>query len=96
MGVDENETLSNWQDSLIETLKMLAIENWPVAMDGMASPPEISGKATDVKLTIYIVPNKTPHECFAGSVEEDVFKAGSAQTGARFKNTLIGLVEKIG
>jgi hypothetical protein len=96
MGVDENETLSNWQDSLIETLKMLAIENWPVAMDGMASPPEISGKATDVKLTIYIVPNKTPHECFAGSVEADVFKAGSAQTGARFKNTLIGLVEKIG
>jgi len=96
MGVDENETLSNWQDSLIEALKMLAIENWPVAMDDMASPPEISGKATDVKLTIYIVPNKTPHECFAGSVEAEVFKVGSAQTGIRYKNTLIGLVEKIG
>lgn len=96
MGVDENETLSNWQDSLIETLNMLAIENWPVAMDDMSSPPKISGKATDVKLTIYIVPNKTPHECFAGSVEADVFKAGSAQTGTRLKNTLIGLVGKNG
>jgi hypothetical protein len=96
MGVDENETLSNWQDSLTKTLEMLATENWPVAMDDMASPPEISGKATDVKLTIYIVPNKTPHDCFAGSVEADVLKAGSAQTGTRFKNTLIGLVERIG
>jgi hypothetical protein len=96
MGVDENETLSNWQDSLIEALKILAIENWPVATDDMASPPEISRKATDVKLTIYIVPNKTPHECFAGSVEADVLKAGSAQTSTHFKNTLIGLVEKNG
>ena len=96
MGVDENETLSNWQDGLIEALKRLAIENWPVSIDAMASPPEISGKATDVKLTIYIVPNKTPHECFAGAVEADVFKAGSAQRGTQFKNTLIGLVEKNG
>ena len=96
MGLDENETLSIWKDGLIEILKMLAIENWPVSMDAMASPPEISGKTTDVKLTIYIVPNKTPHECFAGAVEADVFKAGSAQTGTQFKNTLIGLVEKNG
>jgi len=96
MGGDENETLSNWQHDLIETLKMLAIENWPVATENMASPPEISGKATDVKLTIYIVPNKTPHECFADPVEADVLKAGSVQTGTHFKNTLIGLVEKNG
>jgi hypothetical protein len=65
-----------------------------VSMDNMANPPEISGKATDVKLTIYIVPNKIPHKCFSGCVETDAFKAGSVQTGTQFKNTLIGLVEK--
>jgi hypothetical protein len=96
LGVDKNETFSNWQNSLIKTIEMLATENWPVSMDDMASPPEISGKETNVKLTVYIVPNKTPHECFADRVDTDVFQAGSAQTSTRFKNTLIGLVEKSG
>ena len=94
MGVEKNETLSNWQDGLIKTLEVLATENWPMSMDNMANPPEISGKATDVKLTIYIVPNKIPHKCFSGCVKTDAFKAGSVQTGTQFKNTLIGLVEK--
>jgi hypothetical protein len=96
MGVDKNETLSNWQDDLIKTLEMLATDNWPVSMDDMANPPEISGKETCVELTIYIVPNKIPHECFSDCVETGAFKAGPFQTGIRFKNTLIGLVEKSG
>jgi len=96
LGVVKNETLSNWQNNLIETLEMLATENWPVPMDDMANPPEISGKETNVKLTVYIIPNKTPQEYFADRVDTDVFQAGSAKTGTRFKNTLIGLVEKSG
>jgi hypothetical protein len=96
LGVVENETLSNWQSSLIETLEMLATENWPVPLDDMANPPEISGKEKSVSLTIYIVPNKNPHEYFADRVDTDVFQAGSAQTDTRFTNTLIGLVEKSG
>jgi hypothetical protein len=96
LGVVDNETLSNWQNSLLEMLEMLAAENWPVSMDDLANPPEISGKETNVKLTIYIIPNKTPHEYFADRVDTDVLQAGSAQTGTRFKNTLIGLVEKSG
>jgi hypothetical protein len=96
LGVDENEMLSNWQNSLIKALEILAIENWPVVMDDMASTPEISGKGTNIELTIYIVPNKTPHECFASCVETEVVKAESAQSGTRFKNTLIGIVGKSG
>jgi hypothetical protein len=92
--VDKNETFSNWQNSLIETLEMLAIEDWPVSMDDMANPSEISGKETNVKLTVYIIPNKTPHECFADFVDTDVFQADSTKTSTRFKNTLIGLIEK--
>jgi hypothetical protein len=96
MGVDEDETLSNWQDDLMETLEKLATENWPVSMDDMANPPEIPGSETNVALTIYIVPNKTSREYFADCVETDVFQTEFAKTGPRFKNTLIGLVEKSG
>jgi hypothetical protein len=94
--VDKNGTLSNWQNSLIDTLEMLATENWPVSMDDLANLHKISGKETNVKLTIYIIPNKTPHEYFADRVDTDVLRAGSVQTDTRFKNTLIGLVEKSG
>jgi len=94
MGVDEDETLSNWQDGLMETLEKLATENWPVPMDDMANPPEIPGSEANVALTIYIVPNKTPHECFADCVDTDVFQADSIKTATRFKNTLISLIEK--
>jgi len=94
MGVDEGEMPSNWQDDLMETLEKLATENWPVPIDDMASPPEVPGKEKSVSLTLYIVPNKTPYECFADCVESDVFQAESAKTGTRFKNTLISLIEK--
>jgi hypothetical protein len=94
MNVDEDETLLNWQDHLMDTLEKLAAGNWPVAMDGTANPPEIPGKETNIELTIYIVPNKTPHQCFADCVEIDVFQTKPAKTDTRFKNTLIGLVEK--
>ena len=94
MGVDEGEMPSNWQDDLMETLEKLATENWPVPIDDMASPPEVPGKEKSVSLTLYIVPNKTPYECFADCVESDVFQAESVKTDTRFKNTLISLIEK--
>jgi len=96
MGVDEDEALSNWQDDLMKTLEMLATENWPVSMDNMANPPEIPGSEKSVSLTLYIVPNKTPYECFSDCVGTDVFQGESAKTDTRFKNTIIGLVEKSG
>ena len=94
MGVDEGEMPSNWQDDLMETLEKLATENWPVPIDDMANPPEVPGKEKSVSLTLYIVPNKTPYECFADCVESDVFQAESVKTDTRFKNTLISLIEK--
>jgi hypothetical protein len=94
MNVDEDEALSNWQDDLMEALEKLATENWPIPIDDMANPPEIPGKEKSVSLTLYIVPNKTPYECFADCVESDVFQAESVKTDTRFKNTLISLIEK--
>ena len=94
MGVDEDEALSNWQDSLMESLEMLATENWPIPMDDIANPPEVPDWETNVELTICMVPNKTPYECFADCVETDVLQADSTKTSTRFKNTLICLIEQ--
>jgi hypothetical protein len=60
----------------------------------MPNPPEVPGKETNAVLTIYIVPNKNSHECFADCVKTDVFETESSKMDSRLKNTLIGLVEK--
>ena len=65
-------------------------------MDNMSNPPEKTKKKKSVSLTLYIVPNKTPYECFSDCVGTDVFQGESAKTDTRFKNTIIGLVEKSG
>ena len=94
MDTDEDEAFLNWQADLIETLEMLATGNWPVPMDNMANPPEVPESEEKVSLTLYVVPNKTPHEYFSDCVGTHVFQAGSAKTGTQFKNTIIGLIEK--
>jgi len=94
VSVDEDEALLNWQDSLMDSFEMLATENWPTPIDDIANPPEVPKRESNVELTICMVPNKTPYECFADRVETRVFQNESAKTGTRFKNTLIGLVEE--
>ena len=96
MDVDKDETLSNWQDDLMETAEMLATHSWPASMDDVKNPPKVPGKETNIVLKIYIVPNKNPYECFADCVETDSFQTDSIKTSTRFKNTLIGLIEKSG
>jgi hypothetical protein len=96
MGVDEDKTLSNWRNDLLETLKKLALENWPVPMEDLSHLTEISGMKRNAALTIYIVPNKSPQDCFADYVESDAHLDEPAKTELRFKNTLIGFIEKNG
>lgn len=94
MGVDDDAALVKWRNEFMESLETLATRPWPAAMDDMANPPEVPGKEKNVALTLYIVPGKTSHAFFADCVESDVFQAGSAKPDTRFKNILIGLVEK--
>lgn len=96
MGVDEDATLVKWRNQFMESLETLATHPWPVATDDMANPPKIPGKEKNVALTLYIVPGKTSHAFFADCVETDVSQAGSKPNSQRYKNTLIGLVEKSG
>jgi len=79
-GVDDDESVSNWQDSLIKSLEMLATENWPIPLDDMARPPEAPESEVSVELTIYMVPNKTPYECFADCVVTDALQIPGLKT----------------
>jgi len=94
LGVDEDEALLTWQDNLMDSFEMVATENWPIPIDHIVNPPEVPKRESNVELTICMVPNKTPYECFADRVETHEFQNESEKTGTRFKNTLIGLVEE--
>jgi hypothetical protein len=94
VNADEDDALSNWRDHLMEALEVLATKSRPDVLDDMANPPEVSGSEIKVSLTLYVIPDKTPHECFAGNVDTGVSQTDLTKTGTRFKNTLIGLVEE--
>ncbi|MGB6010306.1 MAG: hypothetical protein WBI57_03435 [Desulfobacterales bacterium] len=91
--VPDPEALAAWQDELIKHLESLATGPWPAEVEPMADPPEVPGSESTVALTLFIAPGKTPHEFFAQSLETDTLQAKSTDS-QRFKNTLIGLVEK--
>jgi len=92
-GVPDAEARAAWQNDLIKHVEHLADGPWPADVDAPADPPEVPGSKTTVALTLFIAPGKTPREFFAKVLDTDALKTGSTD-GQRFKNTLIGLVEK--
>ncbi len=91
---DKDGAWASWRNEFITFMEMLATHTQPAAVDDMAGPPEISGIEGNVSLTLYIIPDKTARECFTGFVDADILQDDSTKTGACFKNTLVGLVEK--
>ena len=93
-GIQAAEGLAAWQDELIQHLKNLATGPWPGKIEAPADPPEVPGSETTASLTLFIAPGRAPHEFFAQCLETDALQAESTPDSSRFKNTLIGLVEK--
>jgi hypothetical protein len=93
---NEVEELETWRDELMKHLEMLSAIVWLAKTDSMTAAPEIPGCETTVSLTLYIVPGKTPHEFFARCVENDSMGVDDKKYGTKFKNTLIGFIEKNG
>ena len=91
---NEVEELETWRDELMKHLEMLTIVVWIAKTDPIITAPEIPGCETTVSLTLYIVPGKTPREFFAGFVENDSFGVKDKHNGTKFKNTLLGLIQK--
>ncbi len=93
-GIPDAEARATWRDELIKHLENLATRPWPTEIEAMADPPEVPGSESTVALTMFIAPGKTPHEFFAEGLETDALQTESKQDRPRFKNTLIGLVER--
>ncbi len=91
---NEVEELETWRDELMKHLEMLTTVVWIAKTDPIITAPEIPGCETTVSLTLYIVPGKTPREFFAGFVENDSFGVKDKHNGTKFKNTLLGLIQK--
>jgi hypothetical protein len=91
---NEVEALETWRDELMRHLEMLATVVWVAKTDPIITAPEIPGRETTVSLTLYIVPGKTPREFFAGFIENDSFGVKDKHNGTKFKNTLLGLIQK--
>ena len=92
-GTNEDAWIT-WRNEFMKALEMLATHPRTVTIDDMASPPEIPGSQLKSSLTVYVIPDKTPHECFAGCIGTDVFQADMTKPRTRFIHTLIGLIEK--
>jgi hypothetical protein len=91
---NEVEELETWRDELMKHFEMLATIVWLAKTDRITAAPEFPGCKTTVSLTLYIVPGKTPREFFAGFVEKDSFGVKYKHNGTKFKNTLLGLIQK--
>jgi hypothetical protein len=91
---NEVEGLETWQDELMKHFEMLSTIAWLAKSDRIPAAPEIPGCKTTVSLTLYIVPGKTPRKFFAGFVENDSFAVKDKHNGTKFKNTLLGLIQK--
>ena len=92
-GEDKDEAWVSWRSEFLKSLEMLAIQSVPAGLDNRVPPPEVSGSKTNVSLTLFMLPDKTPRDCFTGFVGIDALRNGTTKTTSPFKNTLIGLVE---
>jgi len=90
------EALETWQDELMKHLEMFVTHAWPSPTDDIIRVPQVAGYEINAWLSLYIVPGKTPHEFFARCVENDSFGVKDKNNGTKFKNTLVGLLEKGG
>ncbi|MBU0986424.1 MAG: hypothetical protein KKH68_04140 [Proteobacteria bacterium] len=84
--------IARWQDGFIKYLKRLSLDTWPASGEDIMGPPAAKGVGNVVSIKLYIVAGKTPHDLFAGWVENDSFRTGIDTNGVNYKNTLIGLI----
>jgi len=91
---NRDEALETWQDELMKHLEMFVTHAWPAPTDDIIKVPQDPGCEINAWLSLYIVPGKTPHEFFARYVENDSLGVKDKNNGTKFKNTLLGLIEK--
>jgi len=88
-GRDETK----WQDDLLESLNRLCCNAWPVSTDGMFAVASPDGYDQCVSIKLYIAAGEIPYDVFARCLAGNSLPAEFQTEAARFKNTLIGIIE---
>ena len=94
LGDERDNVWVSWRHEFMKSLELLAAHSRPDGADDMTAPPETSGTKTNISLTLYRIPEKTPRECFSRFVETHALHDDSIKTSPPFKNTIIGLIEE--
>jgi hypothetical protein len=89
----KDKAFSSWRDFFLKYLNRLVETHWSVSKDIGVDLPLNSRGGTNVMLTLYLVPGQTPWDLFAGYLEARHPPKKQPNQKAKFKNTLVGLVE---
>jgi hypothetical protein len=89
-----SDALETWKDELMKHLETFMVRAWPVPTDTINTAPQDPECEITAVLSLYIVPGKTPHEFFACYAENDSLDVKDKNKGTKFKNTLLGLIQK--
>ncbi len=90
---NEAHDLKEWRAGLMQHLDMLVENEWNGSFDIISKAPAAPGCDKKFSLTLYVVPQKTPRDFFASFIKHKAGLLNAKNTGVRFKNTLIGLIE---
>ena len=91
INADEPE-LGNFLDNIDD----MAGKVWKPSTTILQSPQDADSLLTEIsnKLTFYIIPDKTPHEFFAGCADIDISGIDLSEENKRVRNTILGLYQK--
>ena len=89
----KDKGFNSWRDSFLKYLARLVETRWSASQDVGADLPGNSGDGTNVMLTLYLVPGKMPWDFFSQYLETRQLPKKQPNQKAKFKNTLVGLVE---
>jgi len=83
-----------WQQKLVSNLARIVENKWPALTDEPPDTPAFPVTGNTVSLSVYLVPNQMPADFFSRCAEIKRHESGKACHSGRFKNTLIGLIER--
>ncbi|MEE9497414.1 MAG: hypothetical protein V3V39_12865 [Desulfobacterales bacterium] len=89
----KDKAFNSWRDSFLKHLTRLVETHWSASKDIGVDLPLNSGGGTNVMLTLYLVPGQIPWDFFARYLEARQLPKKQPNQKAKFKNTLVGLVE---
>ena len=89
----KDRTFNAWRDSFLKHLNRLAETHWSESNDTGIDLSFDSLGGTNVRFTLYLVPGQIPWDFFAQYLEARQLPEKQPDQKAKFKNTLVGLVE---